>query len=74
MAKCFNCDNDSVYIINNEGALPQEFCDTHLPKFLTRTNLPPHVKYVNRGPVDAPAKTSKKKAAPKPTEEPEAEE
>lgn len=78
MAKCLNCDNDSMYIVNNAGTMPQEFCDEHLPKFFTRTNLPEHVKYVTRGPVDptpveAPVKTTKKKAAAQPVEEPVAE-
>ena len=63
MAKCYNCDSDSVYIVNNQGTLPQEFCDEHLPKFLVRTNLPDHVKTVSIPEVETPKRTRKKTAA-----------
>ena len=80
MAKCFNCDADSVFIVNNPGAFPQEFCDAHLPKFLRRRDVPEHVVPVNRAVfVETPeeeapvVKTTKKKAAAAPEKESDSE-
>ena len=43
MAKCLNCAKNATYNVKNAGALAQDFCDAHLPKFFNKKNLPEHV-------------------------------
>ena len=85
MAKCLNCDQDAVFLVQNQGALAQEFCDAHLPKMFNKLALPAVVKKINP-PVTPFAKIAaaaeaeaqavrekaktKKKAAPVVVEEP----
>jgi hypothetical protein len=44
MAKCLNCEDNAVFLVQNQGALPQEFCDAHLPKMFNKLSLPSVVK------------------------------
>lgn len=47
MAKCLNCDENAVFLVQNQGALAQEFCDAHLPKMFNKLALPDVVKKIN---------------------------
>ena len=47
MAKCLNCDENAVFLVQNQGALAQEFCDAHLPKMFNKLALPAVVKKIN---------------------------
>jgi hypothetical protein len=58
MAKCLNCEENAVFLVQNQGALAQEFCDAHLPKMFNKLALPAVVKK-----LDAPASPFAKIAA-----------
>ena len=36
MAKCLNCDNEAIWLVETKGARPQVFCDLDLPWFLRK--------------------------------------
>lgn len=46
MPKCLNCENPAAYVIQNDAAGDQAFCDVHLPWFVNKKKLPAHVKKV----------------------------
>lgn len=48
MAKCLNCIEEAVYVINNTGSHDQSFCETHLPKFYNKNRLPEHVSFISQ--------------------------
>ena len=70
MAKCLNCSADSTFVVENTGALAQDFCDKHLPKFYNINNLPYNVTPVKKAePVVETPKPAKKKAVAEPVVE-----
>lgn len=46
MPICLNCANPAAYVIQNEAAGDQAFCDTHLPWFINKKKFPANVKKV----------------------------
>ena len=46
MPKCLNCENPAAYVIQNNAAGDQAFCDVHLPWFVNKKKLPDNVKKV----------------------------
>ena len=46
MPVCLNCENPAAYVIQNDAAGDQAFCDAHLPWFINRKKFPDNVKKV----------------------------
>ena len=46
MPKCLNCENPAAYVIQNDAAGDQAFCDVHLPWFINKKKFPANVKKV----------------------------
>jgi hypothetical protein len=46
MPICLNCENPAAYVIQNEAAGDQAFCDAHLPWFVNKKKFPANVKKV----------------------------
>ena len=66
MAKCVNCEKDGGYLVENPGAMPQVYCDTDLPSFFNKANLPAHIKEIPLNHLhDTDDEEMKHKAMPK---------
>jgi hypothetical protein len=73
MAKCFNCEEIAVFLVQNQGALAQEFCDAHLPMMFNKLSLPaavtritettPYAKIAEAKQAEVEAVRAKKKKA-----------
>jgi hypothetical protein len=46
MPICLNCENPAAYVIQNDAAGDQAFCDVHLPWFINKKKFPANVKKV----------------------------
>ena len=46
MPKCLNCENPAFYVIQNDSAGDQTFCEVHLPWFINKKKFPANVKKV----------------------------
>lgn len=68
MAKCLNCTDEAMWLVETRGARPQVFCDKDLPWFLRKDaqegNLPRVDAEGVKEEAASPKKSAKKAAAP----------
>jgi hypothetical protein len=62
MAKCLNCTNEAIWLVETRGARPQIFCDMDLPWFLRKDAVDGTLPRLD-APKEEKPKTAAKKAA-----------